>query len=188
MGRLILIRHSLPQVSEDEPRDSWTLSPDGIARASTLAVAVAAIKPASLHSSAEEKAKLTAEAITAVTGLTLNVDPDFNEHQRPDEPYSSQEEFTAKVSEALRRPGDLVFGSETMAAAVERFAAALAAAETYSPSGDMAVVSHGTIISAYVASRIEVDPVDIWQSLGMPALICTNWPEPDHIEFRQNIE
>lgn len=189
MSRLVLIKHSLPQIVEGKPPSSWTLSPEGKRRASMLAVAVAAIKPVSVHSSAEEKAMQTAEFITDITGLTLSMDPGFNEHDRSQEPFiGSNEEFKARIAESLRKPDELIYGSETISAAVDRFTAALSDAEKYSKPGNMVVVSHGTVISAYVASRVGVDPVELWQSLGLPGLICVNWPEPDHIELRQNFE
>ena len=188
MSRLILIRHSLPQIVEDQPPKSWSLSQAGESRASTMAVAVAALKPASVHSSAEAKAMQTAEFITNMTGLTLSLDPGFNEQGRSNEKFVSQEEFDGKISAALRSPGELLFGTETISDAVDRFTAALVDAEKYSQAGDMVVVSHGTVISGFVASRTGDDPVELWKSLGMPGLICLNWPDPVEIEFRQNFE
>ncbi len=188
MSRLILIRHSLPQIVEDKPPKSWSLSKEGEARASMMAVAVAALKPASINSSAETKAMETAQFITDITGLTLGMDPGFNEQGRANERFVSQEDFNSRISEALRLPDELLFGTETVSAAVERFQKAVEDAEKYSQPGDIVVVSHGTVISGFVASRTGFDPVKLWQSLGMPGLICLNWPDPSEIEFRQNFE
>ncbi len=153
-----------------------------------MAVAVAATKPASVHSSAEAKAMQTAEFITDITGLTLSMDPGFNEQDRTGTKFTTQEEFELNVSQALRQPDELVYGAETISAAVERFDTALKEAAEYSQPGDMVVVSHGTVISGYVAARLGVDPVELWQSLEMPGLICVNWPNPVQIEFRQNFQ
>ncbi len=188
MGQLILIKHSLPQIDEDEPANSWVLSPEGESRASKLAIAIAAMKPASVHTSAEQKAMQTAEAITDITGLTLSMDPGFNEQHRENERFTSKDEFSRRIGEALRSPDELIYGSETVSSAVERFDKALHDAEQYSQPGDMAVVSHGTIISAYVASRVDIDPAELWESLGLPGFVCVNWPDPDHIELRKNFE
>ncbi len=188
MGRLILIKHSLPNIVEDQPSRDWNLSAEGKRRASMLADAVATMKPASLHSSAEEKATQTAEFVTTATGLTLSIDPGFNEHERSKEPFTATVEFERSVVEALRNPDEMVYGSETVSAAAHRFEAALHDAERFSSPGDMAVVSHGTVISAYVASLTGVDVVELWQSLGLPGLIVTNWPDPDRIELRQNFD
>lgn len=188
MRRLILIRHSLPQIVKDKPSRSWTLSPEGERRASTMAVAVAALKPASVHASAEEKATRTAEFITGITGLTLGIDPGFNEQERSEEPFTGDEDFKRRVGEALRSPDELHYGSETIYEAVQRFHTALIDADRFSQPGDMAVVSHGTVISAYVSSRVGVDPVETWNSIGMPGFICLNWPDADNIELRQNFD
>lgn len=188
MPRLILIRHSMPEVAEDRPSHQWALSAEGQRRASILGVAVAAMKPASLHSSAEAKATQTAEAITLTTGLTLNIEPDFNEHDRSNELFVSKEEFENSVSEALLAPDKQIYGSETIAQSVERFENALLEAEKFSPPGDIAVVSHGTVISGYIASKVDIEVIGFWKSLGLPGLIALNWPDPDKIELRQNFE
>ncbi len=188
MGRLILIKHSLPEIDSDRPAHMWKLSPVGEQRASSMAVTVGAMKPGSLHASAEAKADETAAFITGTTGLMLNIDPRFNEHERSEAGFLEKDDFEAKVSQALLKPNEPVFGSETIAEAVARFEEGLHDAERFSPPGDMVIVSHGTVISGYVASKTGADPVELWHQLGLPGLICLNWPNPDRIELCQNFE
>ena len=52
----------------------------------------------------------------------------------------------------------------------------------------MAVVAHGTVISTFVASVLDIDPVPVWESLGMPGLVEIEWPEPTEIISLQNFE
>ena len=68
------------------------------------------------------------------------------------------------MSEATNRFGE----------AVERFAA-------YDQAENVAVVSHGTVISMFVAQQLSIDPVSLWKSMGLPWLIEIDWPNPTKI-------
>jgi broad specificity phosphatase PhoE len=186
MRRLILIKHSMPVVEPDVPAPQWQLSDVGKRRAAKLADAVAGMGATSLHSSDSPKAVETAEIIAARTELPLKINPDFKEHIRDDMPFGSDAWWRASVLDAIRRPEELVIGSETTGDAGRRFAAAVKSAAAGSPPGDMVIVAHGTIISMFVSQLIGADPVPIWESLGLPGLIAVTWPESSGIEFQKN--
>ena len=46
---------------------------------------------------------------------------------------------------------------------------------------NVAVVSHGTVISTFVAQELGVDPVLLWKSMGLPWLVEIYWPNPTKI-------
>jgi len=52
----------------------------------------------------------------------------------------------------------------------------------------VAVVAHGTVIATFVASVLDIDPIPIWESLGLRGLVETEWPEPTEIISQQNFD
>jgi broad specificity phosphatase PhoE len=56
------------------------------------------------------------------------------------------------------------------------------------PDGDVAIVSHGTVIAGFLASEIDVDPVEVWRSLGLPGFVVIEWPEPTEISEQRNFD
>ena len=43
-------------------------------------------------------------------------------------------------------------------------------------SGDVSVVSHGTVIALYVSRATGFDPYRLWRRLGFPANVTLSWP------------
>ena len=81
------------------------------------------------------------------------------------------------MADFFARPVCLVLGSETGADAHARFATALdRVIETY-PRGNLAVVTHGTVISLFVSKATGTDPLSFWQRLQLPALVVLSLPE-----------
>ena len=79
---LILIRHSLPEVTEDVPAREWKLSDDGRALAHRLAERLRQYQPEVIASSVEPKAKETAEIVASKFGIKSQVFEDLHEHDR----------------------------------------------------------------------------------------------------------
>ena len=52
----------------------------------------------------------------------------------------------------------------------------------------VAVVAHGTVIATFVASVLDIDPIPIWESLGLCGLVEIEWPEPTEIISQQNFD
>ena len=189
MRRLILIKHSLPVIDPGVPPAKWRLGDEGRRRAGLLAEAVAGMGVASLYSSDEPKAVETSQAISRATGLDNRIAPGFGEHIRTNAPhFESADEFRAAVIDAMRRPDELVYGSETTGAALSRFSAAVERATAEATPGDIAIVAHGTVVSMFIASRTGLDPVPIWESLGLPGMAVVTWPEASGIELQRNFK
>jgi broad specificity phosphatase PhoE len=139
-------------------------------------------------SSQEPKAVETAKAIARKIGKPLDTDVRFGEQHRANVPYLGSEQFREAVGNALLNPDDLVYGSETITAAARRFRAGIEDLHASSPDGDIVVVSHGTVISGFLASEIDVEPVEVWRSLGLPGYIVLDWPEPTEISMQRNFD
>ena len=62
-------------------------------------------------------------------------------------PQLRSAEFISLIELLFRRPNDLVLGKETAVAALSRFRSALDEVLAEHPEGNVAVVSHGTVIA-----------------------------------------
>jgi broad specificity phosphatase PhoE len=174
--RLFLIRHADPDVAAHVPAARWQVSEIGYERAKALA---ATIKPHSLtciHSSVEPKAVQTAEAFRDVFGVPIVRVPGLQEHERPHVPLLPSDVFERTVQEFFSRSSERVFGDESADEARTRFEQALAPLiDNY--SGDLVVVTHGTVLALTVAARNGIDPFPFWKRLRMPSAVSVTLPE-----------
>ena len=108
----------------------------------------------------------TAEIIAQKIQLPVNVIEDLHEHERNNVPYLS--DFNSVVNEFFEKPDRIVFGTETADQAYERFSRAVYSALTGNKSGTTVIVSHGTVISLFVARLTDRRAFEIWSGLGLP--------------------
>ena len=86
------------------------------------------------------------------------------------------------MRDLFAHPDATVFGNESASAALARFAKAvdqIVSEET----GDVVVVSHGTVMSLFVASRAHVDASELWATLGLPSYISLELPSHRIVEI-----
>jgi len=174
--RLILVRHSVPDIRPDVPSAEWRLSPEGFARARGLARRVQPQGASAIFTSREPKAAETARAMAGEWGLEVEEVDGLHEHERPLVQIFPREVFEATIRELFNRPGELVFGSETAERARRRFTVAvmrLVAAR----SGDVVVVTHGTVMTLFVAAAAGVEPFSFWKRQQMPFAVTLALPE-----------
>ena len=170
MTRLLLVRHGLPELDPARPAPDWMLSDEGRSRCAPLAAAVARHAPEHVYSSPEPKALETARLV-APSGIGVTVREDLREHDGRAVPWLERDELERMIGETFARPNELVLGGETAAEALARFAGAVGDVERAHADRTVAVVSHGTVISLFVAARTGVDGYAFWRALGMPALV-----------------
>ncbi|MEA3335401.1 MAG: histidine phosphatase family protein [Chloroflexota bacterium] len=179
MSRLILVKHSLPQIDPQIPSATWRLSEVGRTRCLALASTLADYKPDAVVASVEPKALQTAQIVGQRLGLPVETAPDLQEHDRRNEPWRDDPaEFERSVQGLLENPQELVYGTETGAQALRRFSSGLAAVTGRYRDQSVAVVSHGTVISLFVAQVAGLEPVSFWRSLGLPSVVVLS--QPDH--------
>jgi broad specificity phosphatase PhoE len=164
---VLLVRHSVPQVDPEVPSEQWRLSAEGRARSEELAGRVAAYDPDVLVSSPEPKARETADVLAARLGLPVRESPDLREQARRTVGWLEREELEAGIRRLFEQRDEVVFGEESAADALARFSRAV---DGLGPAA--LVVSHGTVISLYVAARTGRDPFEVWRSLQLPDLIA----------------
>jgi broad specificity phosphatase PhoE len=177
MRKLLLIRHSLPVITGDQTASLWQLSDEGRRRCDPLAELLAAHRPGVIVTSTEPKAIETGQIVGERLGIPVETAPNLHEHERPGRDLDTFEQFWAKVAQLLENPCEPVFGAETGVQARERFAAAVGDAVTRHPAGNVAIVSHGTVMTLFLAHVTGIDPVPFWKQLGLPAFIVLSYPD-----------
>lgn len=176
MRKLILVRHSLPVITGGQTASSWQLSDEGRSRCVRLAELLAAHRPGAIITSTEPKAIETGQIAGERLGIPIEAAPNLHEHERPGTDLDTFEQFQAKVVRLLEHPKELVFGAETGEQARERFAAAVDGALKRHPAGNVAIVSHGTVMTLFLARAAGIDPVPFWKGLGLPAFVVLSHP------------
>jgi 2,3-bisphosphoglycerate-dependent phosphoglycerate mutase len=167
--RLLLIRHSIPEVVPAVPAPEWVLGEAGRAAALAFAERLRPYELRFIASSREPKASQTARTIAEHLAIPWAVEPDLHEHERSKVPFfHDMEEWYRRAAELLARPDDLVFGDETANQARARFRTAVTRVVAAHPTGDIAIVAHGTVLALYTDPP---DPFAFWKSLKMPDLI-----------------
>lgn len=163
-------------------RSDIPLSPDGRAQAEALAASVAPLGLTHLHASPRPRARETADAITASTGLTVEVVPaleeiDFGawtgrtfEDLGPDPDWQA---WNSRRSQA-RPPGGESQGDATARALahIDAFAAA-------HPEARVAMISHADIIRGVLAHHLGVGGDGILRfdvdAASMSTLVVEAW-------------
>jgi broad specificity phosphatase PhoE len=127
--------------------------------------------------SREHKASTTGALVAAQLALPAIVADGLHEHQREHVGWLSNPAFEQAVVAFFTRPDDLVFGEETAGQAGARFDAAVRDVLAAHPGQTVAIVSHGTVMTLFVAQHADVAPLPFWKRLGMPAIVVLSLPD-----------
>lgn len=176
MRRLFLIRHANPEIAAHVAAADWQLSDTGYERARALAATITPRGVSCIHSSVEPKAVQTAEAFGDVFGVPIVQVPGLQEHERPGVPLMPSDVFERTIETFFSRPSERVFGNESADQARRRFEQALVPLIDNS-SGDLVVVTHGTVLTLIVASKNSIDPFSFWKQLPMPSAVSLSLPD-----------
>ena len=172
MSALVLVKHSLPTVVDSAPASTWRLSPAGAARCVALAERLRVFDARAIASSIEPKAVETATLVCQELDLPVDIVEGLHEHDRSGTKLLGDAEYAAAVASVFARPRELVFGRETGAAALARCDAAVMGRLAALPvADDVIVVSHGTVISLFVAAHAGTDGLALWKALGLPSFV-----------------
>jgi broad specificity phosphatase PhoE len=189
MAQLILIKHSVPEISPDIPPNQWPLSDLGRLRAEKLAEKLGSYQPDLIISSLEPKAIETGRIIAAILETPFETAQDLHEHDRSrNSAYTTQTRFEGQVAEFFKNPGKLIFGRETANEAYFRYKTALLSLIDNFSGDTLAVVSHGTVMALFVAHANKLDPFPFWKQLGLPAYIVLSLPKFGLLTGIENVE
>lgn len=176
--KLLLIRHGPSQVDGDLPASQWGLTAAGEAKCADFARnQLLPYQPTRFFTSHEPKARQTGQIMAAALGLPCADAPDLHEHLRENAPwFDNAADFQAAVARLFARPDELVFGEESASEAQLRFQQAVAGLVGSYAGDTLAIVSHGTVISLFVAQFNDVDVAAYWRGLTMPACAILSLP------------
>lgn len=169
MTKLILIRHANPAIDEQKPAHEWPLSDVGRERSGILAEHLRDLGLDRIVASEEMKAAETGQIVAEILGIPFETAPELHEHVRPKANWMGREQFEAQVAALFTRPTELVMGAETADEAHERFSSAVQTALERYPHQTLAIATHGTVMTLYIARLTGIEPVAFWKSIGMPA-------------------
>lgn len=174
----------MPQVDVETPAHLWQLRPEGVAGARVLAerLVSAHYAPTKVVASVEAKATQTGSIIAKRLRLPFATVEGLHEHDRRAAGFLASDMFAARMRDLFAHPNAVVFGNESGSAALARFAKAvdqIVGEET----GDVVVVSHGTVMSLFVASRAQVDASELWAELGLPSYVSLELPSHRIVEI-----
>ena len=178
MPNLVLIRHAQSQPEPGIPPRLWPLTAAGQRRCVPLAERLIPYELARVITSAEAKARETGELVAQRLGIPCEVRENLHEHARETAPYfGTREEFQDAVATLFSRPAELVFGEETAIQARDRFAGAVQSVLAEYPLENIAIVTHGTVLSLWVSQHAGIEAFSFWRKLGMPAFVVFGLPE-----------
>ena len=177
MRNLVFIRHSVSQPEENVPARLWALSLEGRRRCKPLAEYLTAYNLDRIVSSSEVKAIETGELAAMRLEIPCQAAEDLHEHERDAAPYfDTQADFQQAVTRLFDNPTELVFGKETGLQAQTRFTMAVESVMRANPRENIAIVTHGTVLSLFASHLTGTDIYTFWQGLGMPAIVAFSYP------------
>ncbi len=177
MRHLLLIRHAKPQIVDHIPAAQWVLSAEGKQASRHLVKSFEKYAVTRIITSHEPKAHETGCIPAKVLNLPCEIAPDLYEHDRTGEPFYSREVFFQKVEAFFNEPDKLIFGKESARQAQGRFDSAVDGLITQFPDGSLAIATHGTVMTLYVAQKCGIDPIAFWQQLKSPMVVVIELPD-----------
>lgn len=177
MSRVLhLIRHAMPALDPERPSHEWELAPGALGGLPALAETLRP-RPDIVVSSEEPKALATAQALAQVLDVPYRRMLGLHEQLRYTVPFYGQPgEFQAEMRRFFAHPAEVVSGEESADLARKRFTAALRAVMATYPQGCVAVVTHGTVRSLYVAQANGLEAYALWQQQSLLDALSVEWP------------
>lgn len=176
MRTLYLIKHGAPRIQPGVPAHDWGLAEAGREHARRSAEGLRDAQLSVVVSSEEPKARETAEVLAGELGVRTRTMLGLHEHLRYSAPhFPSNDAFRARVLALLAMPRERVFGDETADEAHARFRTAVSATMRMH-AGNVAIVSHGTVMALMVARAQGRDPAALWSRLTDLAILTMPWP------------
>lgn len=167
--KVIFIKHARPEINPNKLPEEWPLSEEGRAAAGILAERLTAFNITQIFHSDEMKAVETADVISKKLNAPAELRQGIHEHDRSNVPHMRSGEFISYVELFFRKPSELVLGKETADECLARYSVAVESLIAEHKSGDLAIVTHGTALSLYLATLGAGKPFEIWRRMGLPS-------------------
>ena len=187
MRKLILIKHARPQVVDGIASHEWQLSEEGRKACTSLAEIIRQHDPKVIVSSDEPKAQETGKLVAEALGCPFETAPGLQEHDRSNVPMMRSSEFLSALALFFREPNRRVLGRETADEAAGRFDRAIDAILARHPEGNLAVVTHGTVLALFTSENGGGDPFLLYRQLGLPSVVVFSVPDYRVLEKQERI-
>jgi broad specificity phosphatase PhoE len=166
--RLYLVRHASVDVRPEQPGPQWHLSAQGRADAEALAASQYWQDLRMLSTSPEPKAVGTAQRIAAPHGLPIRIAPDLREVGGRAW-AGSADAYREQVQRYLQ--GEAIDSWEPKDGAQRRVRACIDGILADDRRSDVAVVSHGLILTLYLDDLLKLDGTaayELWSAMRLP--------------------
>jgi broad specificity phosphatase PhoE len=187
MRKLILVKHAKPVVDDRLPSHQWRLSEEGRNACPPLAEAMRGFDLTAIITSEEPKAAETGELVGAALEKPVEAAEGLHEHDRSNVPMLPTREFISTMALFFKDRDRLVIGRESAQRAAERFSKAIASVLESHPSGNLAVVTHGTVLALFAADHGAGDGFQLFRRLGLPSYISFTCPDFKVLEIVERV-
>ena len=187
MPTLILVKHALPQIDPTVPANQWRLSEEGRVRARVLAQNLAQHRPDLIFSSVDPKAVETAQIVGDALDKPVEVVEGLHEHDRRNVKFLDKKEFEESIAQFFAQPDVLTFGNETADQAHHRFSQAVAGITAKHPNNNLALITHGTVLTLFVSRLAAVAPFLFWRDLELPSWVVLAHPNLELVKVFKSI-
>jgi broad specificity phosphatase PhoE len=187
MRKLILIKHARPLVDPTKSSELWPLSDEGREQAKALAAKIREYQPAVVVSSEEAKANETAQILAKELQIAHETAADLHEHDRSNVPHMRSGEFISHVEVFFRRPEERVLGRESATQALGRIENAIDDILAKHADGNIAIVSHGTVIALFVEAHSDRKGFAVWREMSLPSFAVFELPEMELLDVRDRL-
>lgn len=173
--KLHIIRHADVIIDAKAQADAWSLSPDAEGDVVGL---LDCFDPSPLRrviTSREKKAMQTGQILADALDLPIEARQGLEEHHRSQNDFLDAATFRTVVADFFARPNERVFGEESANASLKRFDATVRIVMDETDNDEL-IISHGRVISLFLAFRQKGDPMQIWSSLKLPDHVAIEWP------------
>ena len=177
MPTLILVKHALPQIDPMVPANQWRLSEKGQDFSQGLAQKLAQYRLDLIFSSVEPKAIETARIVATALEKRIEVVEGLHEHDRNNVGFLKKKKFEASVAQFFNQPDLLTFGNETANQAHHRFSRAVMGIIEKYPDKNIALVTHGTVLTLFVSRLVGIEPFAFWKDLALPSWVGLSHPD-----------
>lgn len=156
---LIVISHPEVTVDPSVPIPDWGLNDIGRRRAAAFAVAEPLANVSCIWTSAEKKARDTADILAAPKILPVSIDPRLGENDRSTTGFLPPPEFEAAADAFFANPHVSYRGWERAIDAQTRIVSAVRKIVRRHSGGDLAIVTHGGV-GTLLWCRLADVPID----------------------------
>ena len=165
---IIFIRHAETKVYADLPATQWCLTDAAYQASKQLARELQKFKLKHILNSEEFKAKETGRVVAEELKLPWKTATNLHEHERKDVSVMAAEVWQQTIKDFFAKPDVFILGKqETANQALKRFDQAVRDVLKIYSEG-VAIVTHASVMSLFVAQYNIVDAYTFWQGLKMP--------------------